>query len=367
MKSVLGKAGLEFLKKPEKSTTLRIADLVTSTVLSNSGVPGANAAYDFTKLAIDEVRKYLLERQDLKIAKFHIAMLGDNSNSIDETILNSSIDIADYHSLLDACLNDIEMEKNGLYGRLAKSVAKGIVPYNIKRHYILSLKELTWDQIDLLGRLYVMTKHSIKPSHGLGKLEASEAIDSPRAGTVEALNIAALKARGFVYGNEITDFCESFLMAILPTENLTPAAFDFKEWTGHRFSLVELCSEKHETRKISSSIVHHFRDIGIQGGSGPLEGALDRSELGANCSFLIILYQNGKTIPDHRKANLLKIAKTKPIVQVIICETVDEHPAPVVELPFITSLPDATKETLHTLDKKLSELISASRRRHAAP
>lgn len=362
MKSLSGKVEVGLLKTSENSKVLKIADLVTSTVLSNSGIPGANAAYDFAKLGIDSVRKYLVERQDAKIVEFHKAMIGGDNDGIDESILESVIDVADYHALLDACLADIEMEKNGMYGRLAKSIASGDVKKHLKRHYILSLKELTWDQIDLLARLYILTKYSIKPENGPGTQQVNQVIDSAKHGTIERLDITALTSRGFVYGSEITDLCEPFLSAVLPEENMTPEAFDLEEWTGHRFTIIELCNEQHETRDLTKVIDQYFRDMGIQGGSGPMEGALDRTDLGTFSSFFIIIYPNGKTIPDTRKDNLLRITKNKHALQVIMCATDREIPNPIAELPYVVALPEATQQTLKSVDQKLSEIMTGSKK-----
>lgn len=354
----------ELLRDPSKSNTLKIADLVASTTLSNSGIPGANAVYDFAKFGVNAVRQYLTDRQDTKIVEFHNSMLNDKDDTLDEEVINADIEMVDYHALLEACVSDIEMEKNCLYGRLAKSIASNKIASNIKRHYILSLKELTWNQLDLLARLYVLTKYPIQPIDGPGRVEASEAIQGARHDSVEGLDIAALKARGFVYGSQITELCAPFLSAIFPQEHLTPEPFQYKQWSGSRFALFQL-SDLYETMSISQTIQRHYRKMGIAGGIGPMEGALDRATPMPFNLFFIIVYRNGKTLTDLRKSNLLEIIKDKAAVQIVICEKPDESPIPILDIPHVVFPAEEAHSNLEILDEKIAQILQANRQNKA--
>ncbi|WP_434593388.1 hypothetical protein J3Q09_26035 [Pseudomonas sp. R4-83] len=351
----------ELLRDPEKSKKLKIADLIASTALSNSGIPGANAIYDFAKFGVNAVREFLVERQDEKISDFHNAMLTDNSEILDETVVDKNIDIVDYHALLDACISDIEMEKNALYGRLAKSIASGKISARIKRHYTLCLKELTWDQIDLLARLYVHDSFSIKPSQGPGSIDASDKLKNVRHDSIEGLDVSALAAKGFVHGTDLTALSEPFLKAIFPPELLTPAAFNLKVWTGHRFSIIQLPLNGFDTLGVSESIHEYFRNLGVQGGIGPMEGILDGTRSFPFNLFFIIVYPNGKTLSDTRKDNLLEIIKNKAALQIIICEESDNALSPILDIPHIIWRPSDASATIALADEMIGDMIKASR------
>lgn len=337
----------------ENSHTLKLADLVVSTALTNSGIPGADALYNFSKLAIQSVKKELINRDEERIEKFHAHLLFDE-HGINEKVVECSLDLADYHALLRSCLDDIENEKTGCYGNLTQAIALRKIPSNLKRHYILSLREMSWGQLDLLARVYVLNKYDIRPETGSSRLYAASILEKTK-NYAHNIDVDILLNKGLTDKDTITPIGCMLIENCFPADLLKPEAYEYNIWLNAYYRIFMLGDTKHI--QSSASIVHkHFRDIGFKGGMGPAEGSLDRLISDLRSKFFIIIYPSGHKIPTNRLENLIKTINKRPFIQVIITDDLDEHCDLILDGDAITTSHADLNENLNRLEEKLAEL-----------
>jgi hypothetical protein len=344
---------LSLLKANENNSTIKIADLVASTTLAASGLAGAEVIYNFSKLAINAAKQYLVKREEERIIQFHSAML-KNEGDPDEDVMKSSIDVADYQSLLKACLDDMEDEKVGCYAALARAIALGKVQGSLKRNLILTLKDISWDQLDLLGHVYVLTNYEIKPSQGAGCIEPSTVlVKNPNS--VRNLDIDFLAYKGLVEQATLTLVGKELIETCFPEELLTPDAYDYQAWLNIRYTiftlgdggLVEFAEVVHDT----------FRKIGVKGGMGPMEGALDRFQSDLHASFFVLLYASGHALPERRLENLKKIVGKRLVIQLIVGEPSDRDNSTILEGEAFYATRQTLKDSLKAIEKRLEPFL----------
>lgn len=341
-------------EKTEEPGLLKLTDLAISSTLEYSGVPGAKAIYDLSKTAIDTAKYFLNKRNEDRINEFHTELLRTD-NAASKNIMNTSIEIADYQSLLKACLDDMEGEKVGYYARLAQAIALGRVDAELKRHLILTMKDISWNQLDLLGRVYVLTKHNVKPHEGPGRLEPSSVLTKNR-NTAKNLDIDFLHSKGLVAENSLSSIGKKLLDACFPAELLTLEAYHYKAWINARYSLYTLGDEK--IFRLAEIVHDHFRAVGVKGGIGPLEGALDKPNPSHLIDFFVFIYASGHELPPHRLENLNKTVKNKPFIQIIISESPDNTYHPILEGAAYYSTPEELKGSMGAVQAELEKAIT---------
>jgi hypothetical protein len=331
----------DLLKSSKSNQPLKIADLIVTTGLSIGATPLEGAIYSFAKFGADSIRKYFTDRSESKIYEFHRKLLLNDNDQLDESILESTLEIAEYHALLQACLAEIEDKKTAIYGNLAKAIARNTVPKELRRHLILTLKEINWDQLDLLARVYVLSRGDIIPSTGPGNRSPTEAITAEDPYSAKGIDSAFLKLKSLISDENITPIGRIFSEACLPSDNLEPEAFEYKKWTGMKYCTFLLDEYNSTPSGISKEIDSYFRDKGIEGGMGPMEGTLDSPRPIPLSNFFLIAYRNGKTLSDTRKQNLIKKIGNKPSLQIIYTNTKNDTPHPILESEFLQVTPQS--------------------------
>lgn len=220
------------MKKPEnkkntviKSTISKTADIGANLVLSF--VPGGNAVYELIKLGVEQAKRYATERQEKRIADFHTVLLKQNTTG--DIVLNGAyIEVADYHALLSACLQDIEDEKTELYATLARnSVFRKISPRDL-RFFCFSLKEMTFNDLEEIRVAYIASSFNIVPPASAGRFEKSLSPEKSPSGLVYGRKLMEL--RGFVEDGKINQYGEKFVKTCYPTEKLLPESIQMSEW-----------------------------------------------------------------------------------------------------------------------------------------
>ncbi|WP_145183863.1 hypothetical protein [Pseudomonas sp. URMO17WK12:I11] len=339
------------------SGKVRIADLIIETGLSYSGLPGAEKIYSFAKLGASFVRDYIAERNEKKAYEFHHQLLLDSNKSTEDELNNASLDTADYHALLSACLADIEEEKSGLYGHLAKSIAINKVPQDYKRFFITKLKESTWDQLDLLANAHVITKHNIMPPQGNWKLNTDELLKNVNPISARGLDSNFLHQNRFLQDDKISALGKSFIEACFPQDLLTPSAFGYDEWLGANYTMITL-AQSGPAYAGSQIIAEHYRKQRIQGHTGLLEGILNREIVMLPATFVIIGYENGKQLAPQQLRNLESYIRRKIALQVIYVNSPSEKLSPITELAPLITIPITDLQTVGiTTYEKVGQLL----------
>lgn len=313
-KIIRGVAGAS--KSKTASSIIKIADIAISAGISAAGAALPGVAYEFSKFSIGKLRDYIHARDDRRIYEFHKELLCRN-DVVDEELLAGEIEEANYHALLNACLADIEDEKTTAYANLTKAIASAKVSGDLRRYFILALKEIAWQDLDLLKRLYVINKNSIIASAGNGTLSSKDYLTKYSEGSAHRLSVTTLSAKDFVNENEISGIGSLFAEACSSADDLTPGVYGYRVWSGqvcdtyfldqsgHSYSVLELIQEKLHAKSIKC-------------GSAPGEGALTRRDKNMYSTCAVILYRNGKVLDSPKLENLKHQLGNKPVVQVIM-------------------------------------------------
>lgn len=322
--------------------TIKIADLIIDTGLTYSGIPGADKIYSFAKIGASFVRDYISEQSEKKAYEFHRRLLLTDDNGLDEKLNHAQLDAADYHALFSACLSDIEQEKSGIYGQLAKMIATNKVPKEIRRFFILKLKEITWDQLDILAKTYVVSSHRIMPLQGNFELRASEILSREPPFSAKGMDIHYLSQNKFIADNDITALGKQFIKACFPNELLTPGAYDYREWVGANYAMLSL-QDHGIAHPDYERIDDYFRDKGVMGFSGYMEGSLDREVHVPIVTFVLVAYNNNKKLDAHRLTNLEQLLSRKAALQIIFTSKPEDIPTPLTNNTPYIAICDADK------------------------
>ncbi len=276
-----------------------------------------DALYEISKTGVGKIREYVHARDDRRILEFHQHLLF-RDEVLDVEMLEGELDEANFHALMQACLTDIEDEKTVPYALLTRAIALGKVKQELRRHFILSLKDLAWEHLDFLRQAYVLTKFSIIPPQGSGALTAETILTGYVPGSVEHLAVVNLTSKGFVAGLELSELGKDFVTSCSSNDDLNPGAYNLQVWSGHKCDII-LLDQAGDFMRVLDLIQNALRDKGISCLSGTaMEGALDRRQANPYASCAIVVFRRGKILEAERLESLKYRVKDKPVVQLLI-------------------------------------------------
>lgn len=226
---------------------------------------------------VSELRDWIRNRDERRIREFHTALLNSEVDPSGELSTEGSIETADFHALLAACLADIEEEKTAAYANLTRAIALGKVSKQHRRHFVFSLKDITWDYLDYLKRIYVVSENLVMPPEGIGNVNAEDLLTSYSAGSIEQLAVAYLSAKSLVDGVQISALGKAFVEACSAGDDLAPYAFGYDVWSGTTCQIVFLGSASDNGLSIIMPIEKRMRRLGIKSAPTILKGALQRA------------------------------------------------------------------------------------------
>ncbi|MBT2294545.1 hypothetical protein [Pseudomonas fluorescens] len=312
--------------KSRKSRLIKIAEVVGKVGLS--AVPIPPVVSEVAKLGLEKIFSYVRQRDEQRILEFYRAFFYKNGVP-DEGILDAEIEESNFHALLNACVSDIEEEKTIPYANLTRSIALGRVDPELRRNFILTLRDLSWDELDLLRRIYVVTKHAVIPNKGKD-FDVSLLLDYPPSQISETLAVANLKAKGMVEDEKLSSAGSSFVSACSNEDDLEPVIYGYKVWSGYTCLILHL-SGKHLSNSESEMLAASLRSTCIHSYSVTAIGGFETgrndplSRLGTNCC-VILIDEEFEVTPASLEA-ISKIAETRPVVQVLNNrKAIDEEP-----------------------------------------
>lgn len=144
----------------------------------------------------------------------------------------------DFLAMLRALELDIEGEKATVYGRLAFSLATGKVGGHLKRHFIKSLSEFSYGQVNLLRHAWISERFEVFPGTGGGNRQPKEflGIDSK-----SSINRLTFERWGMLEDVGLSHVGRQFVEACFTPEELEPSAVGFRLWSKGMIQLV--CNE----------------------------------------------------------------------------------------------------------------------------
>lgn len=202
-------------------------------------LPGGGVLRDLIEARRSQIEAAMAHEQERRLSAFYASLMRDGG-SMDEQVARVMLDQADFHALLRACVADIEDEKSRPYAELARSIATGAVTGSHRRHFVLALRDLSYDALTLLRSAYVAKHYSnIMPTIGSGVLGQREFLEGHSAGSPRAIQVADLVARGLAHDAQVTELGDAFTRATWSAEDLTPGAIGLQTWSGYQVLVID--------------------------------------------------------------------------------------------------------------------------------
>lgn len=201
----------------------------------------------------DAIRKNDKER----LEQFYEGLLAGDA-PLDPEIADKMLDDRDFHALLRACLADVESEKVRAYAHLAKSVATGRVPKTWVRHFILSLRDISMEELTRLQKAHVASHHALMPDVG-PLVQESQFLQPGAPGSFDSIVIGNLVARGFIHDSKLSPAGSAFIEACMTPLDLSPAAIGYKTWTDQKIGILSYEIGNAHVDKLATALLEEFR------------------------------------------------------------------------------------------------------------
>lgn len=202
MSNNVSNGGLGFLKKVEKYG-MQLGELI----------PGLDKPVTIIK----HLRDFHDEQKKIRIDRYCKALV--NFISMEEysasSVLATDIEFAD---LLQACVNDSDGNKSEAYAQLTVILKFGALEKEYRRHFILSLKQLSYESLELLRLAHVASKCQLIPHDGSWIMSQSEIFNNDKLGVIGSLTVQTLRQLGFVSSEGITDLGSLFVKSVYGRE-----------------------------------------------------------------------------------------------------------------------------------------------------
>jgi len=210
-------------------------------------IPGASASkaiYELIKAASDDLVKYQEQRNEKRAQKFHEGLLDGNP-----TLIGSFLDVEDYNALLRICLNDIEDGKSKIYGQFARSIAAGKVNVKYKKYLIITLSQLTKQQIDKLRRGWIATNYTLVSPGGRGSIAPKKFLLGDEAEIMDEMDHEALSVKKLVKNDVLTKLGSELVIGCFKRRQLLPEAINETSWVGGALDIITAETKHHSTIK----------------------------------------------------------------------------------------------------------------------
>ena len=229
------------LSKPKGKTDLQAAVPIAAKLAADATmIPFLGAATGALvasiQARIEQTGEAMRRETEERLFEFYLRILGADA-SMDESVARAMMDDRDFHALLRACAAEIEAEKVEAYAQLARGIASGAVPRGWRRHFILSLRELSSDDLERLRGALIAKENRLIPAQG-PSMGPEHFLKPDAPGTARAISIGNLTARGFAQDGKLTKAGEDFARACLRPEQLTPSSLGYRAWSGQNFAIL---------------------------------------------------------------------------------------------------------------------------------
>jgi hypothetical protein len=137
----------------------------------------------------------------------------------------------DFLEMYRMCLNDIEAEKAELYGRLATAIARGDVSRTLRFPLMMSLAQLTHDQVQRLRKVYIAEVHELVSDGVVFRRHAHEFLGGKSA--EDRWDLDRMVSLLVVKDKSLTDLGKSLVAACFRSDDLQPSSIGERTWNGH--------------------------------------------------------------------------------------------------------------------------------------
>jgi hypothetical protein len=229
-------------------------------VALDATAPGLSALYDFAKLTIAEVKEYRQNRDQNRAENFHQALLRVDG-AWNTEFAQADIQDVDFHALFSACMADIEEEKVERYAALTRSIAFGQVQRDEKRFFIMSLKELTNDDLERLRKAHIASRYDLVPTQGT-RFDAK--ITRDPESSYRNFGYEQLLRREFTKEGSVTPLGQRFVTACYSQIELLPSAIGTRAFDSRRLAVVSYEMESPEFLRFYDGFAAALRARGMK-------------------------------------------------------------------------------------------------------
>lgn len=349
-------------RKAGDSQVGAVAPVIAKVAAEFSGVPLvgplAAAIAELIKEHISRTSEAMRQEQEQRLADFYADVLGAEGK-MDEQVASTMIDDKDFHALLRACVADIEAEKVRAYANLARGIASGAVAQQWRRHFILSLRDLSADEIECLRRALVAHRNQLIPPQG-PSMGPGDFLRTGKPGTPQAIWIGNLAGRGLIHDGKLSPAGEAFTQACYQPKDMTPASIGFRAWSGHNIAIINYEIGKEPLYSLCDNLQDVLRAIGVK---STVMAVVRDNEQQARLLFtmgLVVAREGTKGLRDNLPA-LSTFAAKVPTMLVSFGDLTEG-----ADVPLFERLDASTMERPAILDEIRRAVLEKSRQMPAA-
>ncbi|MGF1727204.1 hypothetical protein [Photobacterium nomapromontoriensis] len=276
--------------------------------------PGAPMIWDVIEALLGYGQRYYNDRKEQRLEEFHKRLVntclkGDKKNI--EEFLEQELDLNDYHALLNACVSDIENEKTELYANLMAALISYNYSPQISRHFILSMNQLSYHDLDFIRRLYIYAQFDVMSHRGQARPQSLLKSQEP----LTKVLIAKLDAMAFLdeAHRGLSSLGERFAKAIFTDTGLTAEAIGERTWL-HKSCMIatyELDGDHHSL--VADKLRKVFEHSRIRSSVGQIQ---PRWEIGLFSDQLGVLLVGDRVIEAKFEQALSEFSKTSSMIRI---------------------------------------------------
>ncbi|MCX5886083.1 MAG: hypothetical protein NT096_09280 [Proteobacteria bacterium] len=324
-----------------KKSTVKVSDF-----LAREGaaalVPGGGLFYEAAKALFQHGKQYFHDRTEDRLEEFHQAILTGNFDEKEcEEFLDKEFDLNDYYAVLSSCVQDIEDEKIRIYSQLMQSLIMNVIKPNIRRHFITSSKDLSFQDLCFLRELYINNKYDLMTVGGPPQQVKNllSTID-----IFKDLTIEKLISRGFIHKNKsgITPYGEQYTESIFPTNELKPESIGRKPWTGINIVIVSYQLDHQLHNVVSREVQEALWKIHVKSSIHIIDPKRPTTSLFYGAGVLLV---GEKKIENNYKKALENFSTKKPLIRLNLNENASK-----VELKEIKFAEEFTLQSSKTTE-----------------
>ena len=258
-----------------KKTATSLLELLGPEAIS-SLIPGGTLAYGFAKTLVNHAIQFHEDRKQSRINDFHKMLLEGTSKEDYEIFFKQEFSSEDYYSLLSSTIRDDEDAKTIFYSKIFKALIIQKIPEKYKRHFIKSIRELSYSDIEILRGMYISSKHEIKCDTNTFTLQDSFPPKPEKIDPIRNISIQALERLGFVdvHNNTIgenptenishpTELVKPFVEALYGSEDLTPKSIGKESWKGMS-AIPILVNDLEKHKDVMNALEESLRELNIK-------------------------------------------------------------------------------------------------------
>lgn len=328
-------------KQGAKSQVAVVAPVVAKVAGELSGVPYVGplvgALADLVTEHIARTKEAAHQENERRLATLYAEIL-TNDTGMDEQVAAVMVDDEDFHALLRACLADIEAEKVRSYANLAREIASGSVAKQWRRHFILSLRELSAGELERLRGAWVAGKHQLIPAQG-PSMGQEHFLDPGHPGSLQAISLNNLASRGLIHEGKLSKAGEAFAAACFRPADLTPASIGFREWSVHNIAIICYEMADNSSLRLSTALQDRLRRVAAKASIIAVKRTNVQHVRMFHTMGVLLFQRRSKHLVENLQ-HLENFVRTVPTLLVDL----SEHSADVPDVPFFMRVDGSSKD-----------------------